>query len=439
MLDIGESQKEVIRPDFNRAIMIDFQGAKISSDTGFLLLREVDERFSIIDPMRDCLEDLRSPAHTKHALVQMVRQRVYQIAAGYEDCNDADFLRIDPALRLAIGKDHQVGASQSMLSRLENDVLGNAVGLEALDAALTRSTDALLRRKNKRRLIIDLDSTEDPVHGKQEGVAYNGHFGKNCFHPLFCFSSDGDCLGAKLRPGNAHSADGALKFITPLVERYRPWFKLFWLRGDAAFANPKIYEYCEEQRITYFIRLPSNANLRRLINPHLNRPVGRPPKSGVQTKVVDFQYQAKSWQKPRRVVAKIEWHRGELFPRIGFVVTNSRLPAGKVVKVYNGRGDVENRIKEGKNTLRWDKTSCQRFEANQARLKMGVLAYNLLHMIRQFYVWGEEVRRSIDWLIKRLIKVGARVSYHARRWYVHVASAFPLAHHYRAVLARGSS
>ena len=172
--------------------------------------------------MRDAWKILRSPAQTKHALVQMVRQRVYQIAAGYEDCHDADFLRIDPALRLAIGKDHKVGASQSMLSRSENDVLGNAFGLAALDAALTRSTDALLRRKNKRRLIIDLDSTEDAVHGKQECVAYNGHFGKNCFHPLFCFSSDGDCLGAKLRPGNVHSADGALDFITRFVERYRP-------------------------------------------------------------------------------------------------------------------------------------------------------------------------------------------------------------------------
>ena len=127
-------------------------------------------------------------------------------------------------------------------------------------------------------------------------------------------------------------------------------------------------------------------------------------------------------------MAKIEWHRGDLFPGIDFVVTNSRLPAAKVIKVYNGRGDVENRIKEGKNTLRWDKTSCQRFEANQARLKMGVLAYNFLHMIRQFYLWGEGVRRSIDWLIKRMIKVGARVSYHARRWYVHVALAFPLSH-----------
>jgi hypothetical protein len=433
----GETQKEAIRPDFNRSIMIDFQGATISSDTGFVLLREIDERFRIIAPMKDCLEDLRSPAHLKHALVQVVRQRVYQITAGYEDCNDADFLRVDPALRLAIGKDHKTGASQSMLSRLENDVLGNAEGLKALDGALTRATDALLKRKNKKRLIIDLDSTEDPAHGKQEGVAYNGHFAKNCFHPLFAFTSDGDCLGAKLRPGNVHSADGALDFIKPVVERYRGWFKLFWLRGDAAFAKPEIYEYCEEHRITFFIRLPANDNLDKLMAPHLNRPVGRPPKSRIQIKVVDLQYQAKSWSKPRRVVAKIEWHQGELFPRIGFVVTNSRLSAGKVVKVYNGRGDVENRIKEGKNTLRWDKTSCQRFEANQARLKMGVLAYSLLHMIRQFYVWGEEVKRSMDWLIKRLIKVGARVSYHARRWYIHVASAFPLAHHYRAVLSWG--
>jgi hypothetical protein len=437
MLDSGESRKEVIRPDFNRAIMIDFQGAKITSDVGFLLLRETDDRFKIIAPMGDCLEDLRSSAHTRHSLIQMVRQRVYQIAAGYEDCNDADYLRIDPALRLALGKDHQMGAGQSMLCRLENDILGNEAGLQALEAALTRCTDSLLRRKNKKRLIIDLDSTEDPAHGKQEGVAYNGHFAKNCFHPLFGFTSEGDCLGAKLRPGNVHSADGTLPFITPLVERYRDWFKLFWLRADAAFANPEIYEYCEERRITYFIRLPSNAILMRLLEPHLNRPVGRPPKSGIQVKIVDLHYQAKSWGRPRRVVAKIEWHRGELFPRIGFVVTNSRLPAGKVTKVYNGRGDVENRIKEGKNTLRWDKTSCQRFEANQARLKMGVLAYNLLHMIRQFYVWGEEVKRSMEWLVKRLIKVGARVSYHARRWYVHVASAFPLAHYYWAVMSWG--
>jgi len=125
-----------------------------------------------------------------------------------------------------------------------------------LDSALTRATDALLKRKNRRQLIIDLDSTEDPAHGKQEGVAYNDHFAKNCFHPLFAFTSEGHCLRAKLRPGNVHSADGALEFVKPIVKRYRGWLKLFWMRADAAFANPETYEYWDEHRITYFIRLP---------------------------------------------------------------------------------------------------------------------------------------------------------------------------------------
>jgi len=192
-------------------------------------------------------------------------------------------------------------------------------------------------------------------------------------------------------------------------------FKLFWLRGDSAFVDPDTYEYCEANRITYFIRLRENAVLTKLIKPHLQRPVGRPPKSGVQLKYVDLEYQAGSWERPRRVVVKIEWHFGELFPRYYFIVTNSKLVASKVVKVHNGRGDVENRIKEGKNTLRWDKTSCHRFRANEARLKMGFLAYNMLHLIRRFYLWGEDTRRSIEWIITRLVKAGARIVYHARR------------------------
>jgi hypothetical protein len=219
--------------------------------------------------------------------------------------------------------------------------------LTALENALMRSNDTLMRRKKKQRLIVDVDSTEDPAHGKQENVAFNGHFGKNCFHPLFAFASDGDCLGAKLRPGNVHSAHGVLAFHDPIVKRYRSRFVLFWLRGDAAFADLEVYEYYEGERVTYFIRLPANAVLNRLLDAYLTRPVGRPPKSGIQITLVDLRYQAKTWDRECRMVAKIEWHEGELFPRIGFIVTNSKLPAGKVVKVYNGRGDVENRIKEG--------------------------------------------------------------------------------------------
>ena len=141
--------------------------------------------------------------------------------------------------------------------RLENDVLGNAMGLEALDGALTRATDALLRRKNKKRLIIDLDSTEDPAHGKQEGVAYNGYFAKNCFHPLFCFTSEGDCLGVKLRPGNVHSADGALEFIKPIVERYQGVVQALLVSGRRRLCQPGDLQYCEEQRITYSSGYPA--------------------------------------------------------------------------------------------------------------------------------------------------------------------------------------
>ena len=173
----GEEQRETIRPEFNRSIMIDFQGAKITSDTGFLLLREIDDRFGVIGPVAEDLEDARSYVHAKHSFVQMIRQRVYQTAAAYEDCNDEDFLRIDPTLRLAIGKEHDAGAGQSILSRLENGILGTEDGLKSLGEAPVRSNDPLMRRKKKQRLIVDVDSTEDPAHGKQEQVAFNGHFG----------------------------------------------------------------------------------------------------------------------------------------------------------------------------------------------------------------------------------------------------------------------
>jgi hypothetical protein len=220
MVGSGDEQREAIRPEFDGSIMIDFQGAKITSDTGFLLLRAIDERFGILDPIESELEDTRSWFHSTHTQLQMVRQRVYQIAAGYEDCNDADFMRIDPALRLAIGKGNEAGAGQSRLSRLENEVLRTEDGLTALENALTRSNDPLMKRKKKQRLILDVDSTGDPAHGKQENVAFNGHFGKNCFHQLFAFTSDGDCLGVKLAkfPADFVNRPGIIGCIHKIIE-----------------------------------------------------------------------------------------------------------------------------------------------------------------------------------------------------------------------------
>jgi len=264
----------------------------------------MDQRFDILGGAESMIDDPRSPRHTDHSLLQLLRQRVYQVAAGYEDYNDADRLRVDPALRLALGKEHENGAGQSALSRFENNILATGEGLKALENALSRSAETLLRRRNKRRLIIDVDSTEDPVHGKQEGAAFNGYFDQICYHPLFCLTNNGDLLSARLRPGNAHSADGVLDLIPPLVDRYRSWFKQFWLRGDAAFGGPDLYEFCEAKRIAYFIRLPSNSNLKKLIAPHLKRPACRPPKGGVQVRVVEFHYQAEKWNKARRLSVK---------------------------------------------------------------------------------------------------------------------------------------
>ena len=145
---------------------------------------------------------------------------------------------------------HAYAASLSLLSRIENKIMGNRQGLQALDGVLQRSIDPLLKREGKARLILDLDSSEDPAHGRQEGVNYNGHFRKNCYHPLFCFTSSGICLSGKLREGNVHSAHGVLEMLSPVVERYRKHFKQFWLRGDAAFAKPELYAYCEAKRMT---------------------------------------------------------------------------------------------------------------------------------------------------------------------------------------------
>ena len=172
-----------------------------------------------------------------------------------------------------------------------------------------------MSRTPHRRVILDMDSSESPVHGEQEGASYNGHFGSMCYHPLFVFNQFGDCEGAMLRAGNVHSAHRWRDVLDPILSRYGGVRRYF--RADAAFAKPDIYEYLEERRVFYSIRLPSNKVLQYEIAPLLIRPVGRPPKRPVIL-YDDFWYRAESWDRARRVVAKVEWHRGELFPRVGF-------------------------------------------------------------------------------------------------------------------------
>jgi hypothetical protein len=252
-----------------------------------------------------------------------------------------------------------------------------------------------------------------PTHGDQEGTAYNGHFGCSCYHPLFVFNQFGDLERCALRPGNVHSAHGWHAVLEPVVARYRDWKVRRYFRGDAAFASPDLYEFLEVEGYKYAIRLKTNAVLQASIAHLLTRPVGRPP-NHVRRFYASFSYQAGSWDKKRGVVAKVEWHPGELAPRVGFIVTNLARPAERVVAFYNQRGTAEQHIKEGKNAIRWTRLSCHKFRDNAVRLQLHALAYNLANFMRTLALPKEVEHWSLTTLREKLIKIGAKVVCHGR-------------------------
>ena len=304
---------------------------------------------------------------------------MYSRLAGYEDTNDAERLAQDPTMRIIVGRrggPERLAASTNTMSRFETEVLTKDGNVEGLGRVNAKWVDRAMTHTAHRRVILDMDSSESPVHGGQEGASYNGHFGSTCYHPLFVFNQFGDCEGAMLRAGNVHSAHRWRDVLDPILSRYGATGVRRYFRADAAFAKPDIYEYLEERRVFYAVRLPGNEVLQREIAPLLIRPVGRPPKRPV-IRYDDFWYRAGSWDRARRVVAKVEWHRGELFPRVGFIVTNMTAGPEGVVRFYNGRGTAEQWIKEGKYALNWTRLSCHRFVANRVRLSLFVLAYNL--------------------------------------------------------------
>jgi hypothetical protein len=262
-----------------------------------------------------------------------------------------------------------------------------------------------------KKLILDLDSSESPTHGQQEDSAWNGYFECMCYHPLFCFNQFGDLERAMLRPGNVHSADRWCEVLEPVVARYRELGIELYFRGDAAFTNPKVYEYLEPEGF-YAIRLPANDVLQREIEHLMTRPVGRP---SLKPKVFyhSFQYQAASWDRPRRVVAKVEWHCDELFPRIGFIVTNLRWRNRRVVEFYNKRGTAEQWIKEGKIALTWTRLSCHDFRDNEVRLQLFALAYNLGNFLRTLALPRKISHWTLTTLREKLIKIGAKVVQHS--------------------------
>jgi len=414
---MGDAKKDDLRVGFDSRLKLKFCGSQVTSDAGLLAYRELDEVLGLTEMGADLLTDSRLGTNKQHLLVPLLRQSVYSRLAGYEDVNDAERLAVDPAMRHVVGgraaEADNEAASMSVVGRFETEILSTNSNLTALMKLSGKWIDKVHQRQPLKELILDLDSSVSETYGKQEGTAYNGHFECTCYHPLFLFNQFGDLEYAMLRRGNNASAKFWRQVLLPVIERYRHLSIPKFFRGDAAFAIPALYRVLEKEGYHYVIRLKANAVLEREIEQLLTRPVGRPshkPKVFYHS----FQYQAKSWQRARRVVAKIEWHQGELFPRVGFIVTNLNQQSKNVVKFYNGRGTAEQWIKEGKHAVKWTKLSCRTFKDNQTRLQLFALAYNLGNFLRRLALPHDVKHWSLTTLREKLIKIGAKVTRHAK-------------------------
>lgn len=411
----GETKRGGLRVDFDRRLKLEFHGSKITSDAGFIAYRELDDALGLTQVAGDRLIDPRTGKNGQHGMTGLFRQSTFGRLGGYEDVNDADRLGRDPAMRWIVGG-HAVAtqaASASQMGRFETEFLASDDNIAVLADLSGAWVDRVHDRKPPKNMILDMDSSVSPTHGEQEGTAYNGHFGCTCYHPLFLFNHLGDLERCSLRPGNVHSAEGWPDVLEPVVERYKKRKVRLYFRGDAAFASPDLYEYLEAEGILYAIRIKANKVLQEHIAYLLRRPVGRPPKY-VQRFHASFSYRAGSWDRKRRVVAKVEWHPGDLYPRVGFIVTNLSRPAERVVAFYNHRGTAEQWIKEGKNAIKWTRLSCRKFRNNAVRLQLHALAYNLANFMRTLALPTEVEHWSLTTIREKLVKIGAKVVAHGR-------------------------
>ena len=420
---MGESQKQGFQLSFNRFLRVAFQGSRVTSNGGLILVRELDERLGFGELVEQHLSDSRAN-NARLPFADLLRQSVYSRLAGYEDVNDAEQLSRDPTFRL-IGSEKNWDRGAALPSRLqtfETELLAeeeNFAGLARVNRELIGNAAAI---DSPDRTVLDMDSTEIPVYGEQENSAYNGHFESMCYHPLLLFNRDGDCLAAKLRPGNVHSAEDWEELLLPEIERQQTLGKEVVFRADAAFAKPEIYEALEERGVKYAIRIPSNDNLERDIAELVPRPVGRPSKKPL-VEYKGILYQAAGWKTARRVVAKVEHHLGELYPRVRFIVTNLTFPSRAVVRFYNKRGTAEQWIKEGKQAVKMTRLSCHRFRSNEVRLWLTIIAYNLGNLWRRLALPQRIGNWSLTSLQQRLVKTGGRLIKHARYYWLLLAES----------------
>ena len=411
-----------------RKLTVDFGGGEITSDSGLLLVRQADQSLGLLEGLANCITDRRDTRYTDHDLLSLLRQRIYQIVAGYEDCNDANFMRKDPALKAACGRmpsDKELG-SQPTLSRLENTVTQEdlyRMGQWFVDLYIRRN-----RKRKPKRIIIDADGTDDPTYGDQQLTFFHGYYDQYMYHPLLVYDADtGEMITAVLRAGNRHASYGIVSILKRIVGKLKAAFPTaeIIIRGDAGFAMPALYEYCEEEKLSYVIGLIRNDVLERMIERLTEKVQSLYEKTGQKQRLfAEGFYQAQSWEKERRVIMKAEWlPQG---PNRRFVVTNLSMEAKQLYEFYTERGGTcEVRIDEFKNGLKADRLSCHRFVANQFRLFLHMAAYWLVLRLRQALTKTEFSSMQIQQLRTRILKIGGQVVQTARRVWFRLASGYP--------------
>ena len=444
------SKQSVLFDDLaDKVVVARFDQPQASSDGGAVLLKGCDQALGLTAAMAACLEEWRQQAKVRHDLDELLRQRVFAIACGYADANDAARLAHDPIQKLLVGRDAVNGAalaSQPTLSRFENAV--DSRTLYRMGAALADSVIARHRRRLKgkaKRITIDLDPTDDPTHGAQQLSFFNGHYGNWCYLPVAGFVTFNDeaeqyLVAYVLRPGNAPATLGAIGILKRLMQRLRAAFPRAQLRVrlDGGFACPELFDFLDAQRVKYVIAMGRNNTLKQHAEPLMEVAREMTARSG-QTEHVygECVYSARSWSRERRVVIKAEVVRlhGRLpkeNPR--FVVTNhTGSPEQVYTKLYCARGEIENRIKELHHGLEIDRTSCTRFQANQLRVLLTAAAYALMQELRLRAGDTCCARSQVSTLRDRLLKLGVWIETSVRRVVLHLPMGTPFAEEWRRI------
>lgn len=425
---------------FSRRVVGQFDGARMTTEGGALLLLQADRKIGLLRRVADCFNDARDPGRLEHALREMLGQRIYGLALGYEDLNDHEELRHDPLLALLAGKRalEKPLAGKSTLNRMELTPAGPPAGEryhrityspEALDALLVEIF-LEAHAPAPRQVVLDLDATDTPLHGEQEARFFHGYYGHYCYLPLYIFCGD-HLLCARLRPSNQDASAGSVEEVERIVgqiRRYWPKTQII-LRADSGFCREELMAWCEDHQVDYVFGLARNERLRKKIARSLRQAKQQHRQTGKPARMFsEFSYRTrKSWSRSRRVVAKAEHLEKGENPR--FVVTS--LPAERwearplYEQLYCARGEMENRIKE-QLSLFSDRLSTEILRANQLRLYFSSLAYVLVHALRRLALAGTEwAKAQVETIRLRLLKIAAEVRVTARRIWVRYSHAYP--------------